>query len=173
MANEIWGYVILGIFALVLIGLLVSWIITRMKGKIALNLEKYQFSTGEEIKGKIILKLKKPVEAESLKIGLIGVQNTGQGKERRQETFYDFYMPVKGKQIYPVGESGYDFSLKIPANLFTMPGISPEVQKIINMGIGVLNAFGKANASSVKWYVVAILDIHGLNMQKKVQIQIG
>lgn len=176
MANEIWMYIIIGIIALIFLGIIISWIITRMKGKIDLELEKYQFSTGEKINGKIKVRLKKPVEAKMLKVGIIGMQKqTGrkQASEISHEVFYEFSMPVKGAGIFPAGETSYNFSLKIPDNLFTRAGLPSGAEQVINTGLRVLSALGKVNMSSVKWYVSAELDVSGLNMKKQVQVQIG
>lgn len=180
MANEIWAYVIVGVFALILIGFFISWIITKMKGKIEIQLEKYQFSAGEAIKGKVILKLKKPVEAKSLKVGIFGSQDQKSGitvgqssKQVSSQTVYEFSIPIKGEGSFPPGDNSYNFSFKVPENAFTKSSLPAGAEQVINTGLKVLSALGKANISITKWYVYAELDVSGMNLKKQVQIQIG
>ena len=145
------------------------------KGKIEVILEKYNFSPGESIKGRISLKLKKPIEAKALKVGLVGEKATtefgktsGRGMSTSQSKthFYDFEMPLDGKKEYLEGE--YNFEIKIPANVLqSQPG--GTVGDVIK-GIQLLS--GKD--VRISWHVIAKLDIpSGLDVSKKVQVNIG
>jgi len=146
------------------------------KGKIEVILEKYNFSPGESIKGRISLKLKKPIEAKALKVGLVGEKATtefgktsGRGMSTSQSKthFYDFEMPLDGKKEYLEGE--YNFEIKIPANVLQTPSPGGAVGDIVK-GIQLLS--GKD--VRISWHVIAKLDIpSGIDVTKKVQVNIG
>lgn len=142
------------------------------RGKIEINLKKYNFSPGDTIKGKISLKLKKSVQAKTLKVGLVGekvtkeFRRTSDTRTRQKKTyFFNFEMPLDGEKEYLKGE--YSFEIKIPSNVLQTP--KGAVGDIIK-GIQVLS--GKDIMMS--WYVIAKLDIpSGFDISKKIQINIG
>jgi len=146
------------------------------KGKIEVFLEKYNFSHGETIKGRITLKLKKPVQAKALKVGLVGEKATtqygktprgGMSSSHRKTHFFDFKMPLDGEKEYLEGK--YNFEIKIPANVLQTPSPGGAVGDIVK-GIQLLS--GKD--VKISWYVIAKLDIpFGLDVSKKVQVNIG
>jgi hypothetical protein len=140
------------------------------RGKIEVFLEKYNFSPGENIKGRISLKLKKPIRAKALKVGLVGEKKTTQygasSTSQRKTHFYNFEMPLDGEREYLEGD--YNFEIKIPANVLqAQPG--GAVGDIVK-GIQLLS--GKD--IKISWHVIAKLDIpSGLDVSKKVQVNIG
>ncbi len=140
------------------------------KGKIEVSLEKYNFSPGEIIKGKISLKLKKPTRAKALKVGLVGEKKTTQyrtsSSSQSKTHFFDFEMPLDGEKEYLEGD--YNFEIKIPANVLQVqPG--GAVGDIVK-GIQLLS--GKD--VRISWHVIAKLDIpSGIDVSKKVQVNIG
>ncbi len=140
------------------------------KGKIEVSLEKYNFSPGEIIKGKISLKLKKPTRAKALKVGLVGEKKTTQyrtsSSSQSKTHFFDFEMPLDGEKEYLEGD--YNFEIKIPANVLQVqPG--GAVGDIVK-GIQLLS--GKD--VKISWHVIAKLDIpSGIDVSKKVQVNIG
>ncbi|MEM5790884.1 MAG: hypothetical protein QXP77_02465 [Candidatus Aenigmatarchaeota archaeon] len=137
------------------------------KGKIEIILEKYNFSPGEIIKGRVILKLKEPIMARALKVGLIGEEKSFSGKKKSSTKIFSFEMPLDGEKEYLEGE--YNFELKIPSNLLTMPQIPGVIGDVIK-GIQILSGVG----TRISWYVIAKLDIpSGLDVSKKVQVNIG
>ena len=171
-------YIVIGVIALVLILVIVFWLISRSKGKIMIGLTTFQFSPGDTIEGKVSLKLKKPVQASALKVGLIGIyRNTkygrtsggGLSKSSRSGYAFEFRQPIDGEKEYPAGEKVYDFKLKIPKDILASKA----------MGGGALGQVVKSamvltgNVSSIKWYVVANLDMKGFDVSKKVQVNIG
>jgi len=140
------------------------------KGKIEVLLEKYNFSPGDTIKGRITLKLKKPIRAKALKVGLVGEKKTTQygtsSTSQSKTHFFDFEMPLDGGKEYLEGD--YNFEIKIPANVLqAQPG--GAVGDIVK-GIQLLS--GKD--VRISWHVIAKLDIpSGLDVSKKVQVNIG
>jgi len=142
------------------------------KGRIEVFLEKYNFSPGETIKGRISLKLKKPTRAKALKVGLVGEETKREfektsGTRQTKTHFFDFEMPLDGEKEYLEGE--YNFEIKIPANVLQTPTPGGAVGDIIK-GIQLLS--GKD--IRISWYVIAKLDIpSGFDVSKKVQVNIG
>lgn len=160
---------IISLIALVFITLGVLKIISMMKGKLEINLPNFNFSAGETITGTLVLKLKKPLEAESLMVGLIAESSSNKGIKgsKSTQTVYSFNQPVSGKKVYPSGESTYDFKIKVPANVaFNSTG--NEIVDGIIKSVQILGGI-----SSVRWYVTSELEISGMNLSKRVQINIG
>ena len=100
--------------------------------KITLELEKYNYTPGEIIKGKVKLNLKKPLNGRKLEIAFIGRQIQKQssasvaglatmasGNRAHSKTDYttifNFKMPLSGEKEYHKEE--YPFEIKIPENI--------------------------------------------------------
>jgi len=142
------------------------------KGKIELIIEKYNFSPGETIKGKVSLKLNKPLKSKALKVGLIGEKTehvrTSQEREApRTIHIYSFEMPLDGEKEYLEGE--YDFEIKIPVDILqSKTNILGNID-FIKGGIKITS-----RNERISWYVIAKLDIPmGIDVSKRVQINIG
>jgi len=138
------------------------------RGNIEVILEKYNYSPGETIEGKIILKLKKPIRAKKLKVGLRGEKKTkeiGEKPPEQKKTFiFNFEMPLDKEKEYFKGE--YDFEIKIPKNVLAPKSAIGSVLK----GIQILSG----RETRVNWYIIAYLDIpSGFDISKKVQVNIG
>jgi hypothetical protein len=135
------------------------------KGKIEIFIEKYQFSPGDTIKGKISMKLKKPVHARALKVGLIG-EKWGPSSRGGSATYYvfKFEMPLDYEKDYLEGE--YEFEIKIPVDILeSAPG---------GLAGEVLKSYRFLSGMRTSWYVEAKLDIpSGLDVSKQVQVNIG
>lgn len=142
------------------------------KGKIEIFLEKYQFSPGDTIKGRIALKLKEPIRAKALKVGLVGERggttvSVGPGRmgaKRSSMRVYNFEMPLDGEKEYFEGE--YNFEIKIPVGALPAPpgGVGGDILKSVQFLSGRV----------MKWYVIGKLDIpSGIDVSKKVQVNIG
>jgi hypothetical protein len=167
------------------------------KGKIEITLDKFNYAPGETIKGKVILKLNKPVKAKRLKLcfygektvydldrfgnrhsegyhrgsGVSGVNihlgSTPSSYNKRKVRVYSFEMELDGEKEYNNAE--YEFEIKIPPELFEKAKIE---------GTGLLTNFMKLVAAAqarnvAKWYIEAVLDVPlGIDVKKKVQINI-
>ncbi len=166
---------ILVIIVLSIIGLVIAFVIfmaiaSRMKGKIEIIPDKYNYSPGEEIKGRVILKLKKPVEANKLTIGLVGhreekvYRNGKNGTETR--TVFSFYQPLDGKKDYPASEQTYEFSMKVPSD------IQKKTEGALGTVLNTLSSIGMG-PNPIRWYLTADLDCKGIDLFKKVQVNIA
>ena len=147
------------------------------RGKFEVILEKFNYSPGETIKGKISFKLKKPTKAKKLKVALIGEKITtrmerdsrGRMGSKQDKTYvYNFEMPLDGEKEYTEGE--YDFQIKIPKNILqSIPspkGAIGDVVKTIQFLSGA--------QTRISWYILANLDIPmGMDISKKVQVNIA
>jgi hypothetical protein len=167
-----------GVFIAVVVLVLVLIVIKRSKGKIIINLSKYQFSPGDTIEGTVVLKLKKSVESKGLKVGLSGQQrNTrygrsssgGVSRSSRTGSLFNFQQPLDGEKTYPAGEKEYPFKIKIPKDLLASRVLGNDALGTAIKGVQLLSG----NVTSVYWYVEAYLDIAGLDLRKEVQVNIG
>jgi hypothetical protein len=146
-----------------------------LKPGIDILIEKYNYSPGETIRGKVVLKLKKPTKAKQLKVGLIAERKSREIRVTRGKTstsestrvVYKFEMPLDGEKEYLSGE--YNFEIKIPTSLApqTLPGgMVGDIVKSLQILSG--------QESALYWYVIAYLDIPlGLDISKRVQINIA
>ena len=164
---------------IVILVIFIFWLISRSKGKIEIQLEKYQFSAGETILGTVKLNLNKPVEADSLNIGLIGEAKTKQygrsskGGMRSSTNYsrvFDFSQQIDGKKIYNPGEQSYNLSIKIPKDLTANRGTGNQMLDTAMKGAQMLVGGG---LTTVSWYVTAYLNINGFDISKKVKINIA
>jgi len=146
------------------------------KKQIDVVLEKYNFSAGETIKGKVLLTLDKIIHAKQLRVALIGErtstlpQRKSDGNmhpKQRKEYIFNFQMPLDGEKDYQQGE--YTFEIKIPANVLQNIPLEGKAGVILKT-IQALSTAG----SRISWYVQANLDIPmGFDVSKKVQINIA
>ena len=161
--------VFIGIFVAIMVIAIILSVISKMKGKIEITPEKYSYSSGETIKGKITFKLKKPVEASELNIRLLGerIDNDHSNKESSSKsTIFDFTQPIDGKKVYSASEQVYDFSIKTPKNIVTnIKGITGTLVK----SAMILSS----KSTMVKWYLIATLEAKGVNVTKSIQINIA
>jgi hypothetical protein len=144
--------------------------------KIEIVLEKFNYSPGENIKGKVILKLKNPTRAKQLRVGLRGEKTTevlrtsGGGTSPHQEKsyIYNFEMPLDNEKDYLEGE--YSFEIKVPANLSQNVPLPGGAIGDILKGVQVL----AGKDSRITWYVISYLDIPmGFDISEKVQVNIS
>ena len=136
--------------------------------KITLNLEKYNYTPGEMIKGTVKLNLKKPTFARKLEVAFIGrrldrqssVSAIGMVSGNKQHrtnvtytTVYEFKMPVDGEKEYQKDE--YPFEIKIPSDILqnnpTLEGKLGQAATAIKMLAGV--------STRIEWFVKAHLDV--------------
>ena len=163
--------VLSGIGALVLT-LIAFWILRKMKGSITITPEKYNYAPGETIKGKILLKLKKPITADQLIIGLRCQRterstslNTGKSQPSTSNIF-DFNQPLEGKKDYAPSEYPYDFAITIPQN------VSPQLEGIAGSLVKSASILMGQNAS-LRWYLYAELECDGVNLSKEIQVNVA
>jgi hypothetical protein len=171
VSGNLIAIIIAVIVVMALVIWLVMWLITKSKGKIDIVLKNYNYSPGDTINGKINLTVKKPIQSKGITIRLIGERiqrnysrNSTNHNSTNSQRIFDFKQPVEGKKDYQPGELNYDFNLKIPQNLINHPQLTGILGVIANMS--TLN-------SMIKWYLIADLDIPGVDISKKIQINIG
>jgi len=168
------GLIILGLVLLIIVIVVVLIILTKMKGKITINLDKFDFSPGETITGALILKLKKPVEATALNVGLIGTRETSSYNRKSNErndssnTIYNFKKPVDGEKQYLPGEKTYQFQLLVPTDI-NKYSTGNQVADTLIKSAQLLSG----TTSRIEWYVTANLEMKGFDISKKVRVNIS
>jgi len=139
-------------------------------------LDKYNFSPGETVKGKVLLTLNKVIHAKQMRVALIGERISTVTERRhdgtmqptqRKEYVCNFQMPLDGEKDYQQGE--YTFEIKIPANVLQNIPLEGKIGGILKT-IQTLSTAG----SRISWYVQANLDIPmGFDISKRIQINIA
>ncbi len=163
--------ILLGVIGGIFLFLIILFILKKIKGSIKIIPEKYSYSPGEDIKGKVILKFKKPVSAEKLTIGLIcekherTYSSKTQTKHKEDYLLFDFKYPLEEKKEYVPGEYSYDFLIKGPNNFSKeIEGVAGTLVKSVQILTG--------RDYSLKWYLCAHVECKGVDLSKKVQINI-
>jgi|SRR3989338_3399452 len=164
-------YVIIAIILLVIVAIVFFWILKKMKGSIVIVPEKYNYISGETINGNLILKLKKSVKSSKLIIGLRcerlerNYSRGNNSSQRRIHVLFDFSQPLDMAKEYAPSEYPYSFSLNIPKNLSQkLEGIAGSLIKSVQILSG--------QNSTIKWYLYAELQCDGINLTKKIQINV-
>ncbi|MFH1506476.1 MAG: hypothetical protein ABIE94_05840 [archaeon] len=143
------------------------------RGKIQINLTKYQFAPGDTIDGTVLMTLKKPTEAAGVKIRLVAQERvvTGGGSSRnsRTVTLFDFELPLDGPKTYLAGQPfSYNFSIKVPP---TLKSEFPDnkLGAALKMASTFMGARGVIN-----WFLKASLDIpKKIDFSKTVKINVA
>jgi hypothetical protein len=168
--------IVLGVIVAIGIVSLILYLISKSKGKIVLTLNKMEFTPGETITGTINLKLKKPLEAKSFNVGLLGTMKRtnysrsskgGLSRSTRSNKVFDFKKPVDGEKTYP-GYSEYKFQLKIPTDVYKQSTGNQVADNLIK-SVQILTG----TTSRINWYVTANLEIPGFDISRKVRINIA
>jgi hypothetical protein len=137
------------------------------KNQIVLTLDKFSYAPGETIKGSVGLKLKRPLQARQLTVGLLGLRIVHQrpignkGPQTQVYKIYDFSLPLDGENTY-LNEL-YPFEIKIPADILasaqqnfhsTLTGLGKTLEDI-----GMLMQQLNISDSRVEWSVEARLNV--------------
>ena len=144
------------------------------KDQIDVTLEKYAYNPGETIRGSVGLKLKRPLHAKKLVVGLIGlrivhqgniaigpVRVGNQGPQTQVYTIYHFEIPLDEEAVYY--HELYPFQIQIPSDILqsaqqnfntTLTGLGKTLQEIAQ----VMNQLSMAG-SRVEWSVEARLQV--------------
>lgn len=144
------------------------------RGDITINLPKYNYSLGEVITGTIIIKLKKPIRANSVNIRLLGEEKVTQrinGKNStRTNIIFDFDQPLDGEKDYPPKSPlTYNFQINIPQNI----GQQTIENEALKTMVGVAQALG-GSRKRIKWTLIGRLDIPGaIDLRKRVNVNIA
>jgi hypothetical protein len=144
------------------------------KDQIDVKLEKYSYTPGETIKGSVELKLKRPLHAKKLMVGLIGLRIVhqgniavgpirvgNQGQQTQVYTIYQFEIPLDEEAVYY--HELYPFEIQIPSDILqsaqqnfnsTLTGLGKTLSEIARV-MDELSMSG----SRVEWSVEAKLHI--------------
>ncbi|MBD3398506.1 hypothetical protein GF412_04745 [Candidatus Micrarchaeota archaeon] len=136
------------------------------EGKIGMELNTHDVSSGGKISGRLRLELNSPKHAKELRVELIGEQRRTRRGKSRKEVVYRFKQVLDGEKEYTGGE--YDFELQAP--------VKSELEKEMQEGaagalLGAAKMLGAI--SPVEYYVVGTLDIPmSMDINKRVQIAV-
>ena len=147
------------------------------KGKMEIQLNKFNFHPGETVEGTVSLKLKKPLEGNELSITIVGEEKISQRgvdgrRTTRRQKIFDFKQPLDGQKEYTAGEQPlvYPFRIVIPANVL-------EQQKAPEGTLGTVMQAAKflsGSRKNISWYLYANLDVpKSVDVRKKVQINVA
>ncbi|MFH1592666.1 MAG: hypothetical protein ABIB47_04855 [Candidatus Woesearchaeota archaeon] len=142
------------------------------KGKIEIQINKYQYSPGETIQGNIALTLKKALTGKELSIRILGEQKISQvyGARRsyRIVKIFDFKQPLQVQKDYIANQQLiFPFKIKIPLNINSQTQMEGKLGTVLK----VAQTFS-GTRTRTKWYLIARLSVKGFDITKKVQITV-
>jgi len=142
------------------------------KGKVEIQLNKYNFRPGEVIEGTVTFKLKKPYHGNECFIRLVATQTlteyTNGRRSTRKTDIFNFKHPLDGEKDYSTQPYSYPFKINIPQNV-TAPTPDGTLGTVLKAA-----SFLSKQSKRVNWYLKAQLDIpKAIDMRKKVQINVG
>lgn len=164
-------YLVIGGVALILMIAITVIILKWLKGNIEIIPTRTNYHAGEVIEGRLNLKIRKNTECKRLIVGLRCeriIRTYSQDKKHNienEDVLFDFNQVVDKERSYTKGDYPYDFSITIPLNIRQQ--LNGIIEAVIN---SVQTITGKD--SSVRWYVYARLFCKGVDLYKKVQINI-
>ncbi|MCK4327313.1 MAG: hypothetical protein KAW41_02435 [Candidatus Diapherotrites archaeon] len=143
-------------------------------GKMELTLDKFNYATGETIKGTASLTTNKPIHAKGVFVKLFALEKvsstTGGSHSSSTRTVFDFQQPLDNERDYNGGV--YDFKITIPKQ--PQQGDQKAVQMAQTAAAAINALQGKFQSRNLKWFVEAKLDIPGgRDISKKVQINVA
>lgn len=167
--------IILAVFGIIFFSIILSLILKKMKGSIQIIPERYSYSPGEEIKGQVILKLKKSASSEKIILGLkcekrqtgVTFSNNSRSTETTHIKIFDFNYPLDQQKQYAPGEYTYNFSIKVPTSVtsgLNLGGVAGTAGKFVELAMG--------QNRSLKWDLYSELKCKGVNIEKNLQINI-
>lgn len=143
-------------------------VLVPLGGKLEIITGKGSYYPSELVQGKLVLNLKRPMNANSLHIHFYGqVKTTERGGARKTWKIFEQELVLDGTKEYPAGNSEYGFSFHIPS--FGKAGAeSSLMQKMADAAM----SYG-ANPQDARWFLNASLDIpFSLDLSKKIEIKI-
>lgn len=150
------------------------------EGSIEIILPKPNYTSGETIKGKVVLKLNEPKKARELRVELIAEQKRTRAAYSRRGVrtttevvrIYGFKLPLKGEGVFSSSE--YDFELQVPK--LGEAQKPTEGQRPTEGVFGAIALAAQAlglGAAPVYWYVQATLDMPlAFDITKRIQISV-
>jgi len=175
--DDFGGVIIIGIVLLFLViaGVIIFFFAKAfLTGSVSPLLEKNLFTQGEEVKGKAIITLKKPIETEYGQVNLIGERETtrfSQGRtSREKQVIHKSSSSFVVQPSYPIGKSEAEFKLIIPNNALSIGKIDASALG----GVGkAINFLQDVATPKTKWYIETELKTKsGLILSGRSQIQI-
>jgi len=149
------------------------------KGKVEIQLNKFNFAPGEVIEGTMIITLKKPVKGRKVYVRLMATERTSSrrvtfgggmrpSRSTNYSTAYDFTQPLDGEKEYPPGTSQpYQFRITVPTNLNDQPHVGGALGGIVKT-MQTLSGYSR----SLSWKLIGGIDTLGFDVKKKLEINV-
>lgn len=174
------SYIILVVIGALILIFIIILLVKRSKGKIEIQLDSYNYSPGQTIEGIIKINLKKEVNAKSVNLRLYGERSeksyntisVSGSKQTSRETnkirVFDFTQPIAKAGVLAPREHEFKFSIKAPSTAAP----SSTGNQTVDVMVKTAQILG-GTPSPVRWYLEARLNCEGLDLTKKVQINIS
>ena len=178
---------VIGIFALIIIGVILYQVARFLKGKLELKLIKDSVSSGEALKGGVTVTAKKPMRGQ-LRVALVArkkKRKTGAStNDTTQYKWVEVYRRdevLEGKREFPAGLSqNYTFEILAPTSSEARQGgasIRATAEALDDgMMSSVLNLAASAAdmmQSRLYWHIAARLEVEGVDLYTKQKVYIN
>ena len=178
---------VIGIFALIIIGVILYQVARFLKGKLELKLIKDSVSSGDALKGGVTVTAKKPMRGQ-LRVALVArkkKRKTGAStNDTTQYKWVEVYRRdevLEGKREFPAGFSqNYTFEILAPTSTEARQGgasIRATAEALDDgMMSSVLNLAASAAdmmQSRLYWHIEARLEVEGVDLYTKQKVYIN
>jgi len=163
--------IILGFIGSVFFGIGLYAYLQNKKGKIVINVKTLTLKPGEEFNGDVNIQLFKNTEINSFVISIIGQEiisyrRRGRRRQERRKIYEKGMKPIINKS-FPAGyESTHQFNFMAPNPAEFVSIEDASKQSIMNKMID----FFRREERKVEWYISAVVDAKGIDLDNKEQI---
>tara|TARA_B100001057_G_C22393052_1_gene772955 strand:- start:4 stop:642 length:639 start_codon:yes stop_codon:yes gene_type:complete len=159
-------------FIVVAIVILIFWVISRLKGKVEIELPKRRYDPGEKICGSVNLISHKRLEMERFYVALICCESIGEGSGR--QIYREEHNLAEARTLLPGNNKRFEFSFLLPGGEDTqeMTELSKNITGGLEAVANVTSAM-KKHPHCLSWSVYAGAEIPGIDIWDKKSIRIN
>ena len=174
------GLILIGLFAIILIGIATYLLIRMMKGKVEIEIPKRGYNAGEEISGAVTLTSRKELEMNRFYVALIGYErierldSDGDRKTRRREIYRYEHILAEAGSLRPGAHQRFEFTIVAPGGQDSAD--QSELSGTLAGGIkAAANLVGAMSGTSrrLEWKLEARADLPGVDLASSQKLRIN
>ena len=174
------GVIFIGIFAIIIIGIVTYFVIRMMKGKVEIEIPKRGYNAGEEITGAVTLTSRKELKMNRFYVALIGyerierVDNDGDRKTQRREIYRYEHNLAEAGSLRAGNNQRFEFTIVAPGGQDStdVSELSGKVAGGIKAAAHLVGAMS-GTSRRLEWKLEARADLPGVDIASSQKIQVN
>jgi len=167
--NTLMPYLVTGLIFSVVAGIIVLFVLRKLKGSLKIVTTRTAFDSGEDLEGQVVVQIRQETLGNALTVALVASEITTRFEEKKRTTLtrevYRDQYELEGNRTYAPGhESSHDFKLTIPATSNPDPKFG-AASAAFSRSIG-------DRQTRIEWAVESRLDAQGVDLVTKKIISI-